>query len=164
MKRRWTITLLAIPVAVLVAMLLTYRHHTVPLEQCSELYRRYQTVEGVKASYIKDFPVNDTLRVDVVLLEATTDAGWDTLHAHFSLVEESPEFRQLLEEGRFQTLSRLVLRENPSLPMDETNPDNNIVRSIDYVNHTIALFYTKNNQGNLDVLHYNYFNPKTFIL
>lgn len=57
---------------------------TVPLEECSEVYKRYCDVEGVSASYVKDFPVNDTLTVGVTLLEATTDSGWAVLSHKFN--------------------------------------------------------------------------------
>lgn len=143
MKRRWTITLLAIPVAVLVAMLLTYRHHTVPLEQCSELYRRYQTVEGVKASYIKDFPVNDTLRVDVVLLEATTDAGWDTLKTQFNIVPLPEMFEKKISNGEDKLSVRLAPKQAPWLPTDTTNLTNNSVLAISRLHHSISIFYTR---------------------
>lgn len=87
MKRRWMITLLLLPVAVLVTALATYRIHTVPTSQCSELYRQYRHLEGVKASYIKDFPVNDTLRLDVTLLQAADSAAWERLKEDFGIVQ-----------------------------------------------------------------------------
>ena len=51
----------------------------------SEVYKRYSKVEGVRATYIKDFRVNDTLTVGVTLLEATTDSGWVMLQEEFGL-------------------------------------------------------------------------------
>ena len=51
----------------------------------SEVYKRYSKVEGVRATYIKDFRVNDTVTVGVTLLEATTDSGWAVLQEDFEV-------------------------------------------------------------------------------
>ena len=62
---------------------------TVPYEECSELYRRYADAEGINATFIKGFHVNDTVDVDVTLLEATDSAGWEKLISDFNIKRES---------------------------------------------------------------------------
>ena len=62
----------------------------------SEVYKRYSRVEGVRATYIKDFPLNDTLTVAVTLLEATDSAGWSYLLNAFN---EPEEVRDVVEES-----------------------------------------------------------------
>ena len=47
---------------------------TVPYSQCSEVYKRYCEVEGIRATYLKDYRLNDTVTVGVTLLEAETEA------------------------------------------------------------------------------------------
>ena len=69
---------------------------TVPFEQCSEVYKRYCDVEGVHATYIQDFRVNDTLTGGVTLLEATDSAGWEYLLEAFN---EKKEVRDVAEES-----------------------------------------------------------------
>ncbi len=164
MNRRWTITLLLLPVVVLSVLLLTRSLHTVPPDKCSDVYRQYKDTPGIKASFIKDYPINDTLNVDVVLLVADTDAGWDTLHRDFNLTKVTPIVQQMIDQGRLRVLSRLSPRENPSLPIDKTNPDNNIVLSENLAEHVMALFYTRNNAENTAVLEYNYCNPNKKIV
>ena len=44
--------------------------------QCSKLYWQYRGQEGIEASYVRDYPVDDTTLVDVTLLHATTDSAW----------------------------------------------------------------------------------------
>ena len=44
--------------------------------QCSKLYWQYRGQEGIEASYVKQYPVDDTTLVDVTLLHATTDSAW----------------------------------------------------------------------------------------
>ena len=60
------------------AALWAYRScsRTLPESQCSEVYRRYAHVPGVEAAFVKGFPINDTVAVDVTLLRATDSAGW----------------------------------------------------------------------------------------
>lgn len=64
-------------VAVAVAVRLWPR--TIAFEDCSEVYQRYAGVEGVEASFIKGFPLNDTVAVDVTLLKAQNSAIWTDL-------------------------------------------------------------------------------------
>ena len=61
----------------------------------SEVYKRYSRVEGVRATYIKDFPLNDTLTVAVTLLEATTDSGWAVLQEDFNVPVVPKEYEEL---------------------------------------------------------------------
>jgi hypothetical protein len=70
----------------------------------------------------------------------------------------------MIDQGRLRVLSRLSPRENPSLPIDKTNPDNNIVLSENLAEHAMALFYTRNNAENTAVLEYNYCNPNKKIV
>ena len=49
---------------------------SVPLDECSPLYRQYAGQEGIEAFYVRDYPVDDTTLVDVTLLRATTDSAW----------------------------------------------------------------------------------------
>lgn len=42
--------------------------YAVPMRQVSDLYRRYEHADGIAASYIHNYPVNDTLTLDVTLL------------------------------------------------------------------------------------------------
>ena len=61
----------------------------------SEVYKRYSRVEGVRATYIKDFPLNDTLTVAVTLLEATDSAGWEYLMKQLNI---TPEMQMVLKQ------------------------------------------------------------------
>ena len=91
-KRKDNIICTAILVAgVLAALVVLYLRTTVPYWQCSEVYKRYHKVEGVRATYIKNFPLNDTLTIGVTLLEATDSAGWEVLQRDFELIPLPPE-------------------------------------------------------------------------
>ena len=54
-------------------------------DECSPVYHYFvdMQLEGVRVTYIQDKLINDTLRLPVTLLEATTDAAWETLDTLF---------------------------------------------------------------------------------
>ena len=57
----------------------------------SDLYRRYEHADGISAAFVKDYRVNDTLTLDVTLLQATDSAGWQQLIEDFEIPAESIE-------------------------------------------------------------------------
>ena len=73
------------------ALLAKYLPGVVPYWQCSEVYKHYHKVEGVRATYIKNFPLNDTLTIGVTLLEATDSSGWELLQRDFGITPLPPE-------------------------------------------------------------------------
>ena len=83
MKRNRLI-LATIPLVVLgILALVKLFPRTVPLEECSPLYRQYAGHEDIEATFVKDYPVDDTTLVDVTLLRATTDSAWESLCHEF---------------------------------------------------------------------------------
>ena len=83
MKRRWIITLLLLPVVVLAVLFLTRNLHTVPPDECSDVYRQYKDTPGIKASFIKDYPLDDTTTIDVTSFTALDTASWRWLREQF---------------------------------------------------------------------------------
>ena len=80
MKRiSWTAVILVCLLLIIMG-LLTMLSTRCPLPwQCSTLYWQYRGQEGIEASYVRDYPVDDTTLVDVTLLHATTDSAWVSL-------------------------------------------------------------------------------------
>ncbi|MBR4230023.1 MAG: hypothetical protein IKR83_04865 [Bacteroidales bacterium] len=85
MTRRTLITLLLFVVAIGGALAWKYWPRTVPWEECSALYRQYAHADGIEATFLRGYRVNDTLAIDVTLLQATDSAGWDTICNKFNL-------------------------------------------------------------------------------
>ena len=75
----WTFVILLCLLLIAGGAILVLTPRTVPFEECSPLYRQYRGQEGIKASYVRDYPVDDTTLVDVTLLHATTDSAWVSL-------------------------------------------------------------------------------------
>ena len=91
MKRTGCIVLLICLLFAGVAVAVIRCPRTVPERECSEVYKRYHKVEGVRATYVKNYPVNDTLTIGVTLLEATDSAGWEYLLHAFNIPQEMIE-------------------------------------------------------------------------
>ncbi len=156
--RFWIVVLLLLVVEALALSAGWWAPRLFPRCYVSDLYRRYEHADGIRASFLKDYPVNDTLRLDVTLLEATTDAGWDRLKTNFNILELVPVQQEMLKKNHAYVSTRRVPRNAPGQTIDKTNPDNNIIRVTDYANHAIAFFHTNNDQENSAVLFYTITN------
>ena len=143
MRHRWTITLLLTPLLLAVVALAVYRCHTVPLSQCSEVYRRFHDIPGIRASFIKDKQINDTLCLDMTLFEADDSLAFATLlkawgrsdefihDIQASIVDENTRFIKQIPKG------------HPELPADK-NDNNNDIRAIFPAKRAVAIFHTTN--------------------
>ena len=93
----------------------------VQLEECSEVYRRYEGLEGIDAAYIKNYRVNDTLTLPVTLLEATTDSGWARLQKDFGVPEIPKEYEVLFYADSNQVSVKKYV--NPENTLDTQSND-----------------------------------------
>lgn len=84
-KRFWLIVaILALVEAVILCLALQWKY-IFPSREVSDLYTHYENVDGVAASFIKDYKVNDTVFVDVTLLETKDTALWDSMCKDFGI-------------------------------------------------------------------------------
>ena len=137
---------------VLVALAVRLWPRTVPFDQCSDLYKQYANVEGIDASFIKDYKVNDTLTLDVTLLEATTDSAWQALCADFAL---SDIVKTIMQIDPCAIFSRQVNRHDYAQIVRGDSPDAEIL-AISYDSKTLSIFHTSNAAEKHAVFHYNY--------
>lgn len=146
MRHRWTITLLLTPLLLAVVALAVYRCHTVPLSQCSEVYRRYHDTPGIRASFIRDMPVNDTLRLDVTLLEAVDSASFANLLKDWG---KSDEYIHDIMTHYFDKNTRYIKlhpKGHPELPKSKIKTENEIVATFPVI-RTILVFHTQTEQA-----------------
>ena len=119
-------------------------HHThprqLPLEECSELYQRYKDHPGIRAAYIRDKQINDTLSLPVTLLQADDSATFAQLLKEWGKTDDfiAYLFSPIITvETRFTGLhpkGRLFELADPDLM-------NNDVSAIIPVRRMIALFH-----------------------
>ena len=151
MKRSGYIVLMVCLVVVTVSAIVLRVPRTVPLEECSEVYKRYHKVEGVRATYVKNYPVNDTLTIGVTLLEATDSAGWEYLLQAFNIPQEMIE----LEEIDVWTWK--AFKNHPEEAYNLTVNDRQVeqsdleIVSISMKNQDICVFHTQNEQEHNEV-------------
>lgn len=124
------------------AITLVFRWHSIfPTNEVSELYTRYEHVEGLDVSYIKDFKVNDTVCVDVTMLEAKTDSAWIILQTDFNVPIIPEEYQELL--ANYNSVdSWLAPKENYKLPMNP-NISNNDAIAVLRKERAISVFHTR---------------------
>ena len=99
--KRYVLPLLIVLLPVAIYALWEWTPRTVPPERACELYRQYASNPHLTVSYIEDFRVNDTVTVDVTLLEAKDDEGWEEMMEKFGIIDLSDipdEVRHLFAE------------------------------------------------------------------
>ena len=121
MKKHNILSVVLCLVVVLVVLGWKYYPRSLPLKECSEVYKRYSQMEGIRATYIKNFPLNDTLTVGVTLLEATTDSGWARLQKDFGVPEIPKEYEDLFYADSNKVSVKKYI--NPENPLDTQSDD-----------------------------------------
>ena len=128
----------------------------VPRMGGSDLYRRYEGNPHLDVTYLRNFPVNDTLAVDVTLLQARDDEGWDTLRADFRIPELPDHVQKRIAEGKDLTGVRLVPKSDPTLPMDTVDITRNNVLGFSPLKRTVAIFNTETESQIDATMNYNF--------
>ncbi|MBR5093060.1 MAG: hypothetical protein IKX32_06275 [Bacteroidales bacterium] len=144
MRRRWIVTVLILLLFTAGGVLVKRCPRTVPFEQCSELYQHYADTEGIEASFIQGYRLNDSLRVDVTLLQATDSAAWqqlmDTMYSNYS--QEARDHIMHRKKIRVRAIPKGYL----NLPTDTVLLNNDIVVT-DVANQTVFIInLTDSNQ------------------
>ena len=73
--------------AVATVLVVKYWHHTLPAEECGEVYCRYSNRDDLKVSFLKDFRINDSTTVDVTTITAKDSASWEALLREMNIKE-----------------------------------------------------------------------------
>ncbi len=150
MKRRWIITLLLLPVVVLAVLFLTRNLHTVPPDKCSDVYRQYKDTPGIKASFIKDYPLNDTTTIDVTMLQAQDTNVWNNTIMKLFHVENPDEYIP-------RQITFLLIPKNANgKPENKTLLDHDLIAG-DKKELTIGLFHLET-EKQYDAIFETYFN------
>ena len=153
--KKWILAFLLLTILG-VAAVAAWRY-LLPERHVSDLYRRYHNADGIAASYIHNFPVNDTLTLDVTLLEATTDSAWQALCADFAL---SDFVETIIQTAPHVVFSRQVSRHDYSKVVLGDAPDAECL-AISCDTKTFAVFHTRNATEMNAVLYHNLTNKPT---
>ena len=96
-----------------------------PRVEVSDLYRTYADVPGIDATFLHNFPLNDTLTIDVTILQATDSAGWERLKKDFSIADLPPEALPFVDPDA--VWFKYAPKRDHSLPMDSVRLNNDYV-------------------------------------
>ena len=155
--KKWILAFLLLT-ALGVAAVAAWRY-LLPERHVSDIYRRYEHSDGIAASYIHNFPVNDTLTLDVTLLEATTDSGWAVLVRDFEMDELSPLLQMLIDRGenrRSATVSGANLVFSKLIPKSVPSASaENDVLAYSYTTRSVSIFHIANDGEKHAVLYHN---------
>ncbi len=139
---------------VLVALAVRLWPRTVPFDQCSDVYKRYAAVDGVVATFIKDYKVNDTVFVDATLLEAKDSAVWVMLKNDFEVPHPGPIAQQFIDNGEDLIGVKIIPKSSASDTI--LTPYPNDVLAISYLNHTLTIFHIKKDVEKHAVKYHNF--------
>ena len=154
MKRVGYITLLSSLLLVGLAYMVVRWPRTVPPAECSEVYRRYSEVEGIRATYVKDYRVNDTVTVGVTLLEAETDSGWARLQEDFDLPAIPKEYEKYFYGDSNNVAMKDFPKGKPLYLGDDTIVNDWI--AISFYRRTICHFVIKSEDQRRLIMHKHY--------
>lgn len=154
-KRRVISVAVCLVVAALV-LLVKYHPRTVPVEECSQIYRDYADNPHIAVAFIKDFPVNDTLAVDVTTLQATTDSAWCALLLDFGMPEEFIELYKSNKESFVgDALSSIVAfsidKNNPQKHLPKDDPDSRLLVG-SHAKKTLCIFMAEEKKDKESIL------------
>ena len=146
MKRLLIILLLSL-LAVIAVVLWRGWPHLFPSSDVSDLYRRYEHNEYIRATEIHNFRVNDTLAVETLLLEASTDSAWCALLLDFGMPKEMIE-DYLSDKKSFEGTGTNIItlftidKNNPQKSLPREEPDSRVV-SVSFAKKSLCVFMTE---------------------
>lgn len=148
----WVGVILLVEVA---AITLAMRWHRIfPSHEVSELYTKYAGIEGIQASFVKDYRINDTVFVDVTCLMATTDSTWSVLQKDFAIPEVDSVLQQLIDKGYVKSMIGQVDKNDYSQIVLGDTCDA-VLRAVSHQKKYIIIFHVKNVDEKNIVLHFH---------
>ena len=127
---------------------------TVPLGQCSEVYRLYVNNPSIRASFIKDFRINDSVFVDVTLLEAIDSNGWNTLVTDMNLGIQDSSTRSDIANGMDLITVKQVKKGVYSKPIATSSGNVDIVAT-SHLRKEVSIFHSKDRKEKHAIWFYN---------
>lgn len=144
-KTYLTVVTVVVLLSVAVPLLVLHKPWKGTKVATSELYNRYADKKGIEASFIKDYKVNDSVFVDITVLEARDSAGWKLLKEEFGIFDAKdlpPEEREIYNTYFNQSI---VLKKAPPgkySQQPDTNTINNDVIAYELAERRVSVFHT----------------------
>ncbi len=148
-KLFWTLGLTATLVASATVALSILWPRLFPSLYVSDLYRRYENNEYIRATEIHNFRVNDTLAVETLLLEASTDSAWCALLLDFGMPEEMIEMYKsnkefFMSDGANSIIMLYRDKNNQKKFLPSEDPDSRLVLA-SFSKQSMCVFLAEDN-------------------
>ena len=154
MPRRIKLFWMAVAVVLLTVVTAMVAVALWPRTQVSDLYRRYEHTPHIEVSYLRSYPLNDSVSVDVTMLHAVTDSAWELLQKDFGITLPPPRALALMDSNAVAV--RLAPKEDYSRPIDKEVLANNDVLAIAMLRKQVCVFHVENENQIISLLHYQY--------
>lgn len=138
--KKWIVIVVGILTSAMgcAAMYRTYSHRVVESD-LSEVYLHYRDLDNLRASFVKGYRINDTLSLNVTLLEAKDDSAWLMIKNDFDVPIISEEYRDFFDNSNPFSIW-FAPKNNYKLPMDPVMENNDVV-VVSYNAKTISIFH-----------------------
>ncbi len=127
-----------------------------PSHYVSDLYLHYEHNPHIRTTELHSFHINDTLSVDVLLLQATDSLGWETLKNDFHIIDPPTEVVEIMKNTNQSVTIQLTPKDDIGAPADTTDLDNNYILATDHLEYSIGILCAKNKKERTMVMHYKY--------
>lgn len=153
MTKRQGIRIIGLALLVAAAtVLLKTCPHPLPDRLAGELVARYASCDGVRATFLKGMRLNDSLRLDVTVLQATDSAGWERLQRDFGAHGPTDTQREALEQGKDIISFKLFRKDNSPAPVDTAAVNN--VAAVSYLKRAVCVYHTESREQSNQILTY----------
>lgn len=95
-----------------------------PTHAVSEVYTKYADTEGLNVTFLKNYRINDSVFVDVTLIEAVDSTAWNLIKEDFRII--TPEEYNIHYDSTTVSM-KFAPHSNYSSPMDTVLLNNDII-------------------------------------
>ena len=110
----------------------------------TELYTRYASQSNVKVASVTGFALDSTSQVDVTVIAAEDDQGWEWMKREFGIADLSTEQQEGLHEGNdvvlFARRSRSNPKENAPIVGEQVDIAASCYMGISYLSRAVYVF------------------------
>ncbi len=110
----------------------------------TDLYQRYASQPNVKVASVSNFALDSSAKVDVTVIAAEDDAGWEWMKREFYIGDLAPEQQMGLDEGNdvvlFARRSRSNPRDNAPIRGEQIDMAGSCYMGISYLSRAIYVF------------------------
>lgn len=138
MKRKHYIALLIVLAGMALGAKCLLWPRQLPPEACSDVYRHYRNTPGIKAAFLKDYPLDDSTTIDVTMLQASDSATWEETLMQIHNLDKKSGFLPL------KVSFKLIPKHDSKSGTENNRIEDNDFLASNFNDLTIAIFHLEN--------------------